>query len=529
LKDPVVSCETSRSKKLGVGDARTVPSDLESSQLGKREPSTSSFSVDLLEAIPDAIAIVSTNGVILSVNSHAEHMFGYGRGELTGRLIESLVPQAFRQAHGEYRELYSAEPKARGLNATPDLRAVRRDGSEFYVEISLSAFVTKDGTVILSAITDITERRKIETHLRGLLEAVPEALVVANQEGEIVLVNAQVEKVFGYRSQELVGKQIELLIPERFRVGHRVHRTSYCADPQARPMGAGRELFGAHKDGREFPVEVSLSPLATDGGVLVLSAIRDTTEQKQVEEKIRKLNTELEHSNAGLLAVNKELEGFSYSVAHDLRAPLRAIDGFSLAVIEDCADRLRPQDKAYLDRVRAAAARMGQLIDDMLNLARTARCELIRSRVDLSSMAREIADQFRKAESERRVTFSISADLAVDADPTLLRAALENLLGNAWKFTSKRSEARIEVGSTAESGQLVFFVRDNGAGFDMKYADKLFGIFQRLHDVSEFPGTGVGLATVQRIVHRHGGRIWADSVSGHGATFYFTLGTPLCP
>jgi light-regulated signal transduction histidine kinase (bacteriophytochrome) len=144
-------------------------------------------------------------------------------------------------------------------------------------------------------------------------------------------------------------------------------------------------------------------------------------------------------------------------------------------------------------------------------------------------MASEIADQFRKAESERRVTFSISADLAVDADPTLLRAALENLLGNAWKFTSKRSEARIEVGSTAESGQLVFFVRDNGAGFDMKYADKLFGIFQRLHDVSEFPGTGVGLATVQRIVHRHGGRIWADSVSGHGATFYFTLGTPLCP
>jgi len=452
-------------------------------------------------------------------------MFGYEQDELIGQLIETLVPQASREGHRGYRERYFAEPKARSLNAISDLRALRRDGSEFSVEISLSPLLTEDGTVIVTAIRDITERKRTETHLRGLLEAVPDVLVVANQKGEIVLVNAQVENVFGYRSQELVGKKVELLMPERFRRGHAAHRTDYCEAPKVRPMGAGRELFGSHKDGREFPVEISLSPLETDDGVLVLSAIRDTTERKQAEEKIRALNRELERSNSGLLVVNKELEGFSYSVAHDLRAPLRAIDGFSLAVIEDCADKLEPQDRANLDRVRVGAARMGQLIDAMLNLARTVRCELIRAQVDVSRMAREIADQFQKTEPERRVAFSISSDLTVDADPALLRAVLENLLGNAWKFTSKRSDARIELGSAAECGREVFFVRDNGAGFDMKYADKLFGIFQRLHDSRQFPGTGVGLATVQRIVHRHGGRIWADSVPGQGATFYFVLDT----
>ena len=231
----------------------------------------------------------------------------------------------------------------------------------------------------------------------------------------------------------------------------------------------------------------------------------------------------MERRNTELVAVNKELEAFSYSVSHDLRAPLRAIDGFSLALLEDCQDRLGREERARLQRVRAAAARMGQLIDDMLQLARTARCEMIPQTVDLSHLAQEIAFQLQKSEPKRQASFVIAPGLTVEGDRGLLRIVLENLLANAWKFTSRQPDARVELGSHRHDTQEVYFVRDNGVGFDMRYVDKLFGAFQRLHDVTEFPGTGVGLATVQRIIHRHGGRVWAEGMVGQGATFYFIL------
>jgi signal transduction histidine kinase len=224
-----------------------------------------------------------------------------------------------------------------------------------------------------------------------------------------------------------------------------------------------------------------------------------------------------------LAASNRELEAFSYSVSHDLRAPLRAINGFALAVLEDSGQKLDQQSKADLLRVGAAAKRMGELIDDLLKLSRTGRSEMVRVRVDLTCMAQEIAAQLKATNPERDTSFIIAPGLSAVGDRGLLQVALENLLGNAWKFTGKAKNARIEMGVEQQDGHSAFFVRDNGAGFDMLYATKLFGPFQRMHDDSSFPGTGVGLATVQRIIRRHGGSIWAKAAVDKGATFYFAL------
>lgn len=258
--------------------------------------------------------------------------------------------------------------------------------------------------------------------------------------------------------------------------------------------------------------------------VLAYVLARALTGLKQREQQIAELHEDLKQRAAELEITNKELEAFSYSVSHDLRAPLRSIDGFSQALLEDYGGKVDAEGQDFLRRVREGSQQMGQLIDDMLNLSRVARSEMRLHAVNLSSLAQSIAAELKKAEPKRQVEFVITPELSVKGDERLLRVALENLLGNAWKFTGKRPTARIEFGATQVDGQQVYYVRDDGAGFDMAFADKLFAAFQRLHRASDFPGTGVGLATVQRVIHRHGGRVWAEGAVQKGASFYFTLG-----
>ena len=289
-----------------------------------------------------------------------------------------------------------------------------------------------------------------------------------------------------------------------------------------------QELEFVFRDGRTLCAYFSASPLFDDAGRVrgSLGVVIDLTERKRAEAEVLRLNEDLERRvkerTAQLEAINKELEAFSYSVSHDLRAPLRSIRGFSEVLLERYCKQLDPTGQEFLRRACQSSQQMETLIEDLLKLSRVSRSELQRQQINLSKMAESIAADLRKAEPQRTVEFVIEPGLQARGDERLLRVAIDNLLRNAWKFTSKKAHAKIEVGSSKGPPQ-AFFVRDNGAGFDMAYSSRLFGVFQRLHTVSEFPGTGVGLATVQRIVNRHGGRVWATGEVNRGATFYFTL------
>lgn len=517
--------------RIGTNDPPTFAGIVR--DISERKQSDERFR-QVIEGAPNGMVMVDHQGTIGLVNTQIENLFGYSRGELLGKRIEMLVPERYRGRHSGFREGFMLDPETRSMGSGRDLFGLRKDGTEFPVEIGLNPLRMEQGMMVLGTVVDITERKRIEEAMRrsqeqlaGIIDSAMDAIITVDSEQHIVLFNSAAEKMFRYPASEAMDQTLERFIPEKFRGSHHNHIKDFGrTHVTRRSMASLGAIFGLRSDGEEFPIEASISQLESDGQKFYTVILRDITERKVAEAQNRKLHETLEkrvvERTAELQAANKELEAFSYSVSHDLRAPLRHINGFSLALLEEYETKLDDTGKGYLREVRDASKEMAQLIDDVLQLARVTRSELHREKVDLSGIASDILDRLKKREPDRAVKIIVEEGLAGYGDRRLLAIVLTNLLENAWKFTEKRENAEIVFGRDPKKGG-GWFVRDNGAGFDMAYSDKLFGTFQRLHSANEFDGTGVGLATVQRIINRHGGRVWAEGAVNEGAVFYFAL------
>ena len=529
----------------------------------------------LFEMAPLPLCNVTKEGVIAFRNKRFVRVFGYTAEEvptLAEWWLRAYPDPQYRKWVTETWDAAVRKAAEEGRDIDPvEYKVTCKSGEERVVEVSGITL----GDEFLATFIDLTERKRAEAELQSskgflgsVINAIADPVFVKDDKRRFVLVNDALCAIVGRPREALIGEdgndwfpkdQVEVFVK----------------------MDAGVLDTGVENKNEESLSDLSTGKVRTivtrktryidpSGNRFLVGVIRDITERKQAEGRTHQLNAELKQRvhdrTAELEGANKELEAFSYSVSHDLRAPLRAMDGFSMALIEDYAGKLDATAQNYLRRIRAGSQRMAELIDDLLHLSQVTRAEMRRERVDLTALAEEIGAELKRLQPDRQVELVVAPALAADADAHLLRLALYNLLANAWKFTGKNPLARIEFGvtrggaidgtgvecrvagddpitdlpspitppvspvsppttsATRHSPPVTFYVRDNGAGFDMAYASRLFGAFQRLHSMQEFEGTGIGLAIVQRIIHRHGGRVWAEGAVGQGATFYFTLG-----
>jgi PAS domain S-box-containing protein len=460
---------------------------------------------------------------------------GYARAEVIGCTSEELglavEPQQLRDI--------AEQLQAQGRVSDCELKIMCKDGTILDGLFSGEVIESQGRQYFLTVMVDQTARKQAEQALREseerhkeMIASISDVIAILDPDGTIRYTSPTIEKYFGWRPAELVGSDGWAMVhPDDLERVQRELVALLEGDDSARTVEHRHKC----KDGSYKWIELTATDLrhsALVNGVLV--NYFDICKRRAAQDEVRRLNAELEERvvtrTAQRDAFNRELEAFAYSAAHDLRAPLRAIDGFSRIVVEDAAERLTPDELQHLERVRAAAQRMAQMIDDLMGLSKVSRHPLLRRTVDVSAMALEVAEELRAAQPQRRIELVIAPGMTAAADPALLRLVLVQLLDNSWKFTGKHDAARIEVGVTdgdgsadAGGGERVFFVRDDGAGFDMGYAKHLFGAFQRFHTAAEFEGDGIGLATVQRLVLRHGGRVWAAAEVEKGATFFFTL------
>jgi len=481
------------------------------------------------EGAVQGIVVVSRTGRMIMVNRRTEEMFGYAREELLGQELEMLLPRRLRHTHAGHRHEFFLDPSMRQMGEGRDLAGLRKDGTEFPVEIGLSFTGSGENTVALGLVSDITDRKRAEdalakshaelrareAELRSYLEAAAQAILAVDEEGRIVLVNQRTEEIFGYSREELLGQPLELLLPERYRAAHAGLRSDFLRMRRTRRMGSGMELAARRKDGSEVPVEIGLSFVETPQGALSLSMITDITERKRAADELARLNEQLRQSNS-------DLEQFAYIASHDLQEPLRMVTSYLNLLELRYRDKLDTEAGEFIRYAIDGAERMKGLIRDVLRFSRAGTREVTLREVE-SGQALEQAMENLQATIEERGARIIAGNLPrIRADANMLAHVFQNLIGNGIKFT-KQATPEISIAAERRGAEWVFSVGDHGIGIEPRHLDRIFVIFERLNPNEEYAGTGVGLAICKRIIERHHGRIWVESKLGQGSTFYFSL------
>ena len=473
----------------------------------------------LFDAAPDAIVVIGETGIIEAFNPAAEVLFGMPAEAARGKPVETLMGEPDRSHHADYLKRYRKTGERHVIGQLREVTARRCDGSAVPVELSVGV-IAGETRRFVGLLRDLTARKAAEAELEAVRRRYQDLVtnitvgvyrVAAGPPPRFLEINPAMLLLFDAPDREvLLNRSLDTLFLRD------EDRALFAASADPAALSVDREIPLRTLAGREFWANIRAVLKSEEGSVYFDGVLEDVTERREAERAVAALNRDLEQRIRDLDVANKELEAFSYSVSHDLRAPLRSIDGFSQALLEDSADKIDDTGQDYLRRVRNASQKMAQLIDDILQLARVTRARLARESVDVSVLSADIARSLEVSDPQRSVEWRIEAGLSVSADPVLLRQVMVNLLGNAWKFTAKVARPVIEVGRTDRKHGPGICVRDNGAGFDPAYADRLFGMFQRLHAAHEFEGTGIGLAIVARIIGRHGGQVYAEARSVRG-------------
>jgi PAS domain S-box-containing protein len=477
----------------------------------------------LLEAAPDAMVVVNVAGEIVLLNVQAEKQFGYSRHELIGQKVKNIIPEGFAERIIADGTRSAAEALAQQIGTGIELIGRRKDGSQFPIELMLSPLDSSEGILVTAAIRDISVRKAAETHLaqmegryRGLLEAAPDAMVVVNVAGEIVLLNVRAEKEFGYSRNELIGQKVKNIIPEGFAERIIADGARSAAEALAQQIGTGIELSGRRKNGSEFPIELMLSPLQSAEGILVTAAIRDISVRQKSDEHLARTVGELKRSN-------DELQQFAYVSSHDLQEPLRMVASYTQLLAKRYKGQLDSDADEFIAFAVDGCNRMQGLIQDLLAYSRAGTNGKVFSEVSAEDALQQALTNLRITIEQSGAVVSHDALPALRTDETQLTQVFQNLIGNAIKYRSAQAP-RVHVSATNSVGnEWIFSVSDNGLGIAPQYFERIFVLFQRLHGRNEFEGTGIGLAICKKVLERLGGRIWVESQPEKGSTFYFAL------